>query len=122
MSGGLVELGIEAVALDGGGFELRTPDRDWLLAVFRAFSLRAEAHGAQLRVGASDLAVVERVATAALAPDVILFDLDGVLADIGRRTRIAEVEHVAALAEDHAIGVVTTCPRRLAESVLERHG
>jgi len=122
VSGGLAALDVEAVALDGGGFELRSQHRDWLLAVFRAFSLRADAHRAHLRVGAADLDVVERVVGAALAPDAILFDLDGVLADIAGRARIASVEDVEALAADHAIGVVTACPRRLAGSVLERHG
>lgn len=122
MSEGLQALGVEAHACEGGGFELRSAHRDWLMAVFRAFALRAEAEGAHLRVASSDLGLVERVVGTALAPDAILFDLDGVLADISRRTRIAAIDDVAALAEHHAIGVVTTCPRRLAESVLERHG
>ena len=121
MSEALTALGVEAVSVCGGGFELRSKHRDWLLAVFRSVSLRAEAHGAQLRVGSTDLTLVERVVGAALAPDVILFDLDGVLADIAGRSRIAAVEDVAALAANHALGVVTTCPRRLAESVLDRH-
>ena len=121
-SAALAALGVEAAPIDGGGFELRSADRDWLLAVFRAFSLRARAHGAHLVVAGSDLGVVERVVGAALAPDVILFDLDGVLADIAGRSPLASVEDVAALAEQHALGVVTTCPRRLAESVLDRHG
>ena len=68
MSGGLAALDVEAVALDGGGFELRSQHRDWLLAVFRSFSLRADAHRAHLRVGAADLDVVERVVGAALSP------------------------------------------------------
>jgi len=122
VSAGLAALDVEAVAVDGGGYELRSKHRDWLLAVFRSFSLRAEARGAHLLVGSSELSLLERVVGAALAPDVILFDLDGVLADIAGRTRIAAVEDVAALAAGHALGVVTTCPRRLAESVLERHG
>ncbi|MFN3244289.1 MAG: HAD family hydrolase [Planctomycetota bacterium] len=122
MSEALRELGVEAVAVDDGGFELRSAQRDWLMAVFRSFSVRADAHGRHLRVGSSDLELIERVAGTALAPDTILFDLDGVLADISRRSRIAAVDDVAALAEHHAIGVVTTCPHRLAESVLERHG
>lgn len=122
MSAALDALGVEAAPVEGGGFELRSDRRDWLLAVFRAFALRADAHGPHLRVGAAELAVVERVVGAALAPDALLFDLDGVLADIAGRARLAEVEDVAALSQEHAVGVVTTCPRRLAESVLERHG
>ena len=122
MSAALSALGVEAVALDGGGCELRSARRDWLLAVFRAFALRAEASGKHLRVGGADEETLARVVGAALAPDALLFDLDGVLADIAGRARIADVADVAALAEEHAVGVVTTCPRRLAEAVLERHG
>lgn len=55
-------------------------------------------------------------------PAALLFDLDGVLADLERRTRLAEVDDVAALAASWPLAVVTTCPRRLAESVLVRHG
>jgi len=118
----LSALGVDVAPVQGGGYELRSRDRDWLLAVFRGFSLRAEAHGAHLRVGTTDAAVIERVAGAALSPEALIFDLDGVLADIAARARIAEVSDLAALADSYAIGVVTTCPRRLAESVLERHG
>ena len=116
MSAALSALGVEAVALDGGGCELRSARRDWLLAVFRAFALRAEASGKHLRVGGADEATLARVVGAALAPDALLFDLDGVLADIAGRVRIADVADVAALAAEHAVGVVTTCPRRLAEA------
>lgn len=122
MSDGCAALGVEVVALDDGGCELRSAHRDWLLAVFRAFALRAEADGPHLRVAGADEQVLDRVVGAALAPDALLFDLDGVLADIAGRARLADVEDLAALAQGHAIGVVTTCPRRLAEAVLERHG
>ena len=122
MSRDLLALGVEVVPIAAGGLELRSGHRDWLLTVFRAFSLRAAAAGAHLRVANADMAAIERVVGAALAPEAIIFDLDGVLADIQGRDRLAAVEDVAALARSHAIGVVTTCPGRLAQAVLERHG
>ena len=122
MSRDLLALGVEVVPIAAGGLELRSGYRDWLLTVFRAFSLRAAAAGAHLRVANADMAAIERVVGAALAPEAIIFDLDGVLADIQGRDRLAAVEDVAALARSHAIGVVTTCPGRLAQAVLERHG
>lgn len=55
-------------------------------------------------------------------PDAILLDLDGVLADIERRTPLAPVADLEALAALRPIAVITSCPRRLAEAVLVRHG
>lgn len=55
-------------------------------------------------------------------PDALLLDLDGVLADIEGLRALAACEDVAALAALRPLGVVTSCPRRLAESVLTRHG
>jgi histidinol-phosphate aminotransferase len=65
---------------------------------------------------------VEAALRAVCAPQAIVLDLDGVLADIEGRRAIATVEDVAALARIVPLAVVTSCPRRLAESVLERHG
>ncbi len=59
---------------------------------------------------------------AALAPQAMLFDLDGVLADIERRCAIADPAVLAEVAARWPVGVVTSCPRRLAESVLARFG
>jgi len=59
---------------------------------------------------------------AACAPEAVLLDLDGVLADVEGRRALASVDEVAALAKVVPVGVVTGCPRRLAESVLQRHG
>jgi len=86
------------------------------------FGHRAHIESQALHVATDDAEVVEHAVLAALAPEAILFDLDGVLADIARRTRIAEVDDLKAIAARYAIGVVTTCPVHLAESVLERHG
>ncbi|MBK8097354.1 MAG: HAD family hydrolase [Planctomycetes bacterium] len=57
-----------------------------------------------------------------VAPAAVLFDLDGVLADIERRQRLCDPATLARLAQRWPLGVVTSCPRRLAESVLTRHG
>ena len=122
MSDELAALGVDVTDEEDSGLVLRSAHRDWLLSVFRTFSLRAEAHGPHLRVATRDRAQVTRIVGAALAPQALLFDLDGVLADLSRRRPLAAAEDLAALARDHGVGVVTTCPRRLAESVLERYG
>lgn len=128
MTESLRELGVtlsvvpESDAKAHGGFELRGGDSEWLRAVLVAFGCHARIEGETLYVPSGDPQRLERIVRAAIAPEAILFDLDGVLADINSRKRLAEVADVAALAKNHAIGVVTTCPRRLAESVLEHHG
>jgi len=55
-------------------------------------------------------------------PEAIVLDLDGVLADIDGRRPIARLEDLEAIAARRPVAVVTSCPRRLAESVLARHG
>ncbi|MCA8975988.1 MAG: HAD family hydrolase [Planctomycetes bacterium] len=55
-------------------------------------------------------------------PEAIVLDLDGVLADIYAGTALAATDDVAAIAALVPIAVVTSCPRRLAHAVLERHG
>lgn len=87
---------------------------------FAAFGLRARLEGDALVV-AEDGGAYAHVVQTALRPAAVLFDLDGVLADISARRRIAAPEDVAAIAASCRVGVVTTCPRRLADSVLERH-
>ena len=122
MSEALRILGIDLSADASGGFELRGGDLDWLRLVLVALGFRAHIEGQVLSVPVADAHRLERAVQAAMAPDAILFDLDGVLADIGSRRAIAKVEDVATLAAKYPIAVVTTCPRGLAESVLEEHG
>jgi len=55
-------------------------------------------------------------------PDALLLDLDGVLADLHGRRALALADDVAALAALRPLAVVTSCPLRLAESVLARYG
>jgi phosphoglycolate phosphatase-like HAD superfamily hydrolase len=69
-----------------------------------------------------DAARLAHAVQAALAPQALLLDLDGVLADIEGRKPLATIEVVRQLAARWPLGVVTSCPRRLAESVLARHG
>ena len=98
MSDELAALGVDVTDEGDSGLVLRSAHRDWLLSVFRTFSLRAEAHGPHLRVATRDRAQVARVVGAALAPQALLFDLDGVLADLSRRRPLAAAETLARAA------------------------
>ncbi len=96
--------------------------RDALLGV--GIAVRAFPAGVRITMPADDRTFARLLAgiDAAVAPAAILLDLDGVLADIEGRKAIASVDDVRAIAAARPIGVVTSCPRRLADSVLERHG
>lgn len=115
-------LGVDMVAVEDGGFLLHGSDSDWLRAVFIAFGYHARIEGTSLRVPFADADSVRHAVRSALAPEAIILDLDGVLADIQTRKSVASVDDVQKLAVKYPIGVVTTCPRRMAESVLEHHG
>ena len=117
----LARLGVRVVAADDG-FAIEHCDIDWLRAVFVALGFRAHVGGGRLLVASADRDSLGRVVCAALSPAAVVFDLDGVLADIAGRRRIAAIDDVRAIAARVSTAVVTTCPRRLAESVLERHG
>jgi phosphoglycolate phosphatase-like HAD superfamily hydrolase len=122
VSDSLRALGVELLAGDGGGFELKGGDSDWLRAVLVSFGYRAHIEGTTLHVPDADPERLGRAVHAAIAPEAIVFDLDGVLADIGSRKAIASVADVQAVAARFPIAVVTTCPRSLAESALDAHG
>lgn len=122
MSESLQALGVELIVASSGELQLRAANVDWLRAVLVAFGHRAHIEGETLHVPSADIDNVERAVRAALAPQAVLLDLDGVLVDIARRNHIAKVEDVQAIAAHYPLGVVTTCPRRVAESVLEQHG
>lgn len=95
----------------------------WLHDALRPVGIATQLGEGGLRfVGTVTAARLLAALTVALRPHALLLDLDGVLADIERRRAIATVEQVARLAARLPLAVVTTCPRRLAESVLERHG
>jgi phosphoglycolate phosphatase-like HAD superfamily hydrolase len=122
VSDSLRALGVELLAGDDGGFELKGGDSDWLRAVLVSFGYRAWIKGSTLHVPEAAVERLERSVRAAIAPEAIVFDLDGVLADIASRKAIARLEDVQAVAARFPIAVVTTCPHRLAESVLDGHG
>jgi hypothetical protein len=118
----LQRLGIELRVDKAGNYEVHGGDSDWLRAVLVAFGYHAYIAGETLHVPVGDRRRLERALVAALAPEAMLFDLDGVLACIGSRKPLAVVADVQAIAEHYPIAVVTTCPQGLAESVLERYG
>jgi histidinol-phosphate aminotransferase len=111
----------------GGNFVYtRGADPQWVRDALSSLGIavRAFADGVRITVPADERAFARLTAalTAALAPQALLLDLDGVLADVDGRTPLAALADVQALAARLPLGVVTGCPRRLAESVLQRHG
>lgn len=101
-------------------------DAEWLAAALAGLGIAVRAFPEGLRITVPGVpATFARLLAgieAALAPAALLLDLDGVLAAIEDRTPLARVEDVQALAARRPLGVVTSCPRRLAEAVLVRHG
>jgi histidinol-phosphate aminotransferase len=96
--------------------------RDGLLGL--GIAVRAFATGVRITLpgDAAAFARLGAALAATLRPEALLLDLDGVLADIDGRRALVAAEALAALAARAPIGVVTSCPRRLAESILHRHG
>jgi len=105
-------------------------DAAWLAAALAALGIAvrvfADASVLALRITVpGDPAAFARLCAgvrAAMAPQAIVLDLDGVLADIEGRAALARQDVVQALAGRLPLAVVTGCPRRLAESVVARHG
>ena len=122
----LRRLGLEPLPSAGNFVYVRGGEPTWLRDALAGLGIavRAFADGVRITVPGEAAAFtrLQHALAAALAPQALLLDLDGVLADIERRTPLAEVAEVAALAARWPLAVVTSCPRRLAESVLARHG
>ncbi len=122
----LQQLGLELLPAADEVVDVRTPDARWLRDALAALGIavHALADGCRIPVpaDADACARLQRALAAALAPDALLLDLDGVLADIEGRRALVEPSVVETLAARWPLGVVTSCPRRLAESVLGRHG
>jgi phosphoglycolate phosphatase-like HAD superfamily hydrolase len=120
------ELGLSPLPSAGNFVFVRAPDPAWLRDALLGLGIAVRAFATGVRITLpADGAMFARLAAAiesAVAPDALLLDLDGALADIEGRKAIATPEELQALAALRPIGVVTSCPRRLAESVLERHG
>ncbi|MFN8827339.1 MAG: HAD family hydrolase [Planctomycetota bacterium] len=122
----LQQLGLELLPSADDVVDVCTPDSAWLCDALAGLGIAVQAidDGCRISVPADANAVarLQRALAAALAPDALLLDLDGVLADIEGRRALVEPSVVQSLAARWPLGVVTSCPRRLAESVLGRHG
>lgn len=122
----LAALQVEANASAGNFVFARGPRIDWLHRALLGLGIATRPIAGGLRITVpGEAATFGRLAAgvaAALAPEALLFDLDGVLADLEARRLLVEPATLARLAMRRPLGVVTTCPRRLAEAVLQRHG
>jgi phosphoglycolate phosphatase-like HAD superfamily hydrolase len=126
LSESLRTLGLEPLPSAGNFVYVRGVDPTWLCDALRGLGIavRGFADGVRITMPAEEnaFARLQKAIAAAVAPEALLLDLDGVLADVEGRAAIADPPVLASLAQRLPIGVVTGCPRRLAESVLERHG
>ena len=119
-------LGLDPLPSAGNFVFVRGGEPEWLRDALAGLGIAVRALAGGVRItlpaDAASFARLCAALAAATRPDAILFDLDGVLADLTGRRVLAAVDDVAALAARWPLGVVTSCPRRLAESVLARHG
>jgi hypothetical protein len=122
----LKQLGLELLPSTGDFVDVRTPDATWLRDALAGLGIAVGLFPEGCRIPTPDdanaFAALQRALAAALSPEALLLDLDGVLADIEGRRALVEPSVVESLASRWPLGVVTSCPRRLAESVLARHG
>lgn len=118
----LLAAGRYPAVLQGAHVEVTDGDVVWLHDALTSLGGSVRAMRGGLTIAAPDDPTTLARVQIALRPDALLLDLDGVLADIERRTALATVAEVQALALRWPLAVVTSCPRRLAESVLQRHG
>ncbi|MBM4060096.1 MAG: aminotransferase class I/II-fold pyridoxal phosphate-dependent enzyme [Planctomycetes bacterium] len=122
----LLAAGFQAAPSAGNFVFARGPHCEWLRDALLGLGIAVRCLHGGVRVtmpgSEAEFARLLRATSAALAPDALLFDLDGVLADVAGRRPLAEPAALAQLAAHRPLGVVTGCPRRLAESVLARHG
>jgi FMN phosphatase YigB (HAD superfamily) len=119
-------LGADPLPSAGNFVFARGVDPAWLRDALAGLGIavRAFADGVRITLPADAAALARLLAAtrAALAAEALLLDLDGVLADVEGRAPLAALADVQALAARLPLAVVTGCPRRLAESVLARHG
>jgi histidinol-phosphate aminotransferase len=122
----LAQLGATPLPSQGNFVYVRFREPTWLRDGLAGLGIavRAFADGVRITVPGDDEAFARLSSSiaAVLAPAAVLLDLDGVLADIDGRRPLCSVDDVRVLAARWPLGVVTSCPRRLAESVLQRHG
>jgi histidinol-phosphate aminotransferase len=126
LTGALRAFGLDVLPSAGNFVFVRGGDPVWLRDALAGvgIAIRAFAAGVRITLPADRAAFARLLAAlaAAVQPQALLLDLDGVLADIEGRSALASADELQALAAVLPIGVVTNCPRRLAESVLARHG
>ncbi|HEX6811205.1 MAG TPA: aminotransferase class I/II-fold pyridoxal phosphate-dependent enzyme [Planctomycetota bacterium] len=122
----LQALGLDVLPSAGNFVFVRSDDPTWLRDALSGLGIavRAFPAGVRITLPGDKTAFARLVAAlaAAVQPKAMLLDLDGVLADIEGRRALASADDLQALAAVLPLGVVTNCPRRLAESVLTRHG
>ena len=120
------QLGLDPLPSAGNFVWVRGLDPTWLRDALAGLGIAVRAFPDGVRItmpGDADLfARLAAAVRAAVAPQALLLDLDGVLVDIEARQALVSATEVAALAARWPLAVVTSCPRRLAESVLQRHG
>jgi histidinol-phosphate aminotransferase len=126
LTGALRAFGLDVLPSAGNFVFVRGGDPSWLRDALAGvgIAIRAFPEGVRITLPADSAAFARLLAAlaAAVMPRALLLDLDGVLADIEGRRALASVADLQALAALLPMGVVTNCPRRLAESVLARHG
>jgi histidinol-phosphate aminotransferase len=119
-------LGLDPLPSAGNFVFVRGGDAEWLRDALAGLGIAVRALAGGVRItlpaAAGPFARLLVALDAAVAPQALLLDLDGVLAWVDDPSVIANVDDLAALAAALPIGVVTSCPRRLAASVLARHG
>ena len=122
----LLRLRLAPLPSAGNFVYVRGGDPAWLRDALAGLGIAVRAFADGVRITTpgepSAFARLQRALDAALAPQALLLDLDGVLADIEARRPLCEPAVVQQLAARWPLGVVTSCPRRLADSVLQRHG
>lgn len=117
----LAAAGVTVVAIDGR-VSVTCGERDWLRAVLVCFGFAVRVQDSHLTVATADRERLRHALLATFAPAAALFDLDGVLIDLGRGRSLVEPAVLQRLAATRPIGVVTTCPRDVAESALRQCG
>lgn len=119
-------LGAEPLPSAADFVSARLPDPTWLCDALAGLGIAVMGAADGVRItlpgDARKWGRLHAALQAALAPQALLLDLDGVLADIDGRRPLATIDQVQALAGRWPLAVITSCPRRLAEAVLARHG
>jgi histidinol-phosphate aminotransferase len=128
----LLELGAAPLPSQANFVFVRVPDPDWLrgalsslgiaVRVFRYGGAAPDGVRITLPGEAKSFARLGAALRTVLRPQALVLDLDGVLADVDGRRPLADPAVLAALARRLPLAVVTGCPGRLCDSILQRYG